>query len=86
MDLLQERFLMKKTHSSEKVTSFFTKNLGLVGLLTIINLLLIYFVFDKLQSVDERVQKLEGTTNSVVKEMNNMSQPIVEEESTPAKK
>jgi len=75
---------MKKTHNSEKVLGFFAKNVGFVGLLTVINFLLIYFLFSKLQQSEMRIKNLEAATNSVVNDMNNLSQPIIEEETEPA--
>ena len=86
MDLLQERYLMKKTHKSEKIMTFISNNVGLVGLLTIINFLLIYFLFNRLQTTELRLKMLESTSNSVVNEMNNLSKPILEEETAPKKK
>jgi len=76
---------MKKTSSTDKALSFFTKNIGFVGLLTVINFLLIYFILDKIQQTDMRLQKLEASTSNVLKEMNDMSKPIVEEETEPQK-
>ena len=77
---------MKKNANSEKVLTFFAKNVGFVGLLTVINFLLIYFLFDKLQSTDQRLQRLEMATGNVMKEINSLSQPILDEESAPSKK
>ncbi len=76
---------MKKTHNSEKVLSFFAKNVGFVGLLTVINFLLIYFLLDSIDNLNERLSRMEAATVNVVKEMNNMSQPVVEEETEPAR-
>jgi len=76
---------MKKTFKSEKVLTFLSNNVGLVGLLTILNFLLIYLLFDKLQSTEQRLMRIESATIKVVSDMNDMSKPIVEDE-VPAKK
>lgn len=72
---------MKKTNkSTEKVMSFLTKNVGFVGLLTIINFLLIYFLVDRLQTAEVKIRQLEMMTNQVSNEVSEMSQPIFVEE------
>lgn len=76
---------MKKTASSDKILNFFAKNVGLVGLLTIINFLLIYFLLDKLQQTDMKLKRLESATSGVVNDFNELSKPIIEEETEPNK-
>jgi len=77
---------MKKTHKSEKILTFLSNNVGFVGLLTILNFLLIYFLFDKLQSTEQRLMRIENATIKVVNDMNDMSKPIVEDDVAPVKK
>jgi len=77
---------MKKTHSSEKVMDFFSKNIGFVGLLAVLNFLLIYLLFERLSAYDQRISKIETATGVVVKEIGDMSKPIVEDDTLPKKK
>ena len=58
---------------------FFTKNVGLVGLVTVINFLLIFFLLDKIQNLEERLMVAERNASSAVNEISNMSSPEIEE-------
>lgn len=79
MELLQERFFVKKTNRSTSVLEFFAKNVGLVGLVTVINFLVIFYLVDKLQNIEERLMVAERNASSAVNEIVNMSTPEVEE-------
>ena len=79
MELLQERFFVKKTNRSTSVLEFFAKNVGLVGLVTVINFLVIFYLVDKLQNIEERLMVAERNASSAVNEIVNMSAPEVEE-------
>jgi len=61
------------------VLEFFTKNVGLVGLVTVINFLLIFFLLDKIQNLEERLMVAERNASSAVNEISNMSSPEIEE-------
>ena len=58
---------------------FFTKNVGLVGLVTVINFLLIFFLLDKIQNLEERLKVAERNASSAINEISNMSSPEIEE-------
>ncbi len=70
---------MKKTNRSTSVLEFFAKNVGLVGLVTVINFLVIFYLVDKLQNIEERLMVAERNASSAVNEIVNMSAPEVEE-------
>ena len=70
---------MKKTNRSASVFEFFTKNIGLVGLVTVINFLLIFFLVDKVQNLEERLKVAERNASSAMNEISNLSSPEVEE-------
>jgi hypothetical protein len=70
---------VKKTNRSASVLEFFTKNVGLVGLVTVINFLLIFFLLDKIQNLEERLMVAERNASSAVNEISNMSSPEIEE-------
>jgi hypothetical protein len=61
------------------VLEFFAKNVGLVGLVTVINFLVIFYLVDKLQNIEERLMVAERNASSAVNEIVNMSTPEVEE-------
>ena len=70
---------MKKTNRSTSVLEFFAKNVGLVGLVTVINFLVIFYLVDKLQNIEERLMVAERNASSAVNEIGNMSAPEVDE-------
>jgi DNA-directed RNA polymerase subunit beta len=55
------------------------KNVGLVGLVTVINFLLIFFLLDKIQNLEERLMVAERNASSAINEISNMSSPEIEE-------
>jgi hypothetical protein len=70
---------VKKTNRSTSVLEFFAKNVGLVGLVTVINFLVIFYLVDKLQNIEERLMVAERNASSAENEIVNMSAPEVEE-------
>lgn len=58
---------------------FFTKNVGLVGLVTVINFLLIFFLLDKIQNLEERLKVAERNASSAINEISNLSSPEIDE-------
>jgi len=61
------------------VLEFFTKNVGLVGLVTVINFLLIFFLLDKIQNLEERLKVAERNASSAINEISNLSSPEIDE-------
>jgi hypothetical protein len=72
---------MKKTaakhshHIKFNPTEFFTKNIGIMGLITIVMFFIIYFLSEKISSLESKMINIEASVSEVSKPENNMAVP-----------
>lgn len=66
---------MKKTKvsSTNSVYNFFSKNVGFLGLITVITFLLVLFLVDRITSLESRLRDAEVKSNSAMQEINKMN-------------
>jgi predicted Holliday junction resolvase-like endonuclease len=72
---------MKKTaskhthHIKFNATEFFTKHIGVMGLVIVVMFFIIYFLSEKISSVEDKMIMMEANISEAAKSENNMSAP-----------